>query len=373
MNLYTPSPISDDSGEAAGPPSRNQPEAIRRFLLDHIPDHPRDAVALATQEFNVDRTTVYRHIRKLMAEKAIIQTGNTSGARYYLKSALNKQVSLDVLPKMEEVHVWMDYLNLTLSLLSENLTEILRYGFSRIFQNVVDHSDAKQVDIRTEWGRDELTLDIIDHGVGIFNRLTSVLGLQDERECVARLAEGKVTTDSENHAGQGLFFTARAVDRFHLWSGHLHYHRTHAEDDWTLERSEDCLAGTGVAISIRYDTPRKISEVFAKCSTLDEESDPHFDQVQVTVAMGSTLPIRKADRSQAKKLLQGIDKYRYVLVDFNNVNTVTQGFVDEVFRLFQARHPDIRMEYTNANEDIEFMIEHTLPESVSRPKKGTVT
>jgi hypothetical protein len=41
---------------------------------------------------------------------------------------------------------------------------------------------------------------------------------------------------------------------------------------------------------------------------------------------------------------------------------VGQGFVDEVFRIFQKKHPNIKIEFTNANEDVRFMIERGLPD-----------
>ena len=52
-------------------------------------------------------------------------------------------------------------------------------------------------------------------------------------------------------------------------------------------------------------------------------------------------------------------------MDFRDIKTVGQGFVDEVFRIFQNKYPNIKIEYTNANEDVRFMIERGLP---NKPK-----
>ena len=49
-------------------------------------------------------------------------------------------------------------------------------------------------------------------------------------------------------------------------------------------------------------------------------------------------------------------------MDFSNIKTVGQGFVDEVFRIFQNKYPAIKIEYSNANEDVRFMIERSLPD-----------
>jgi len=51
-------------------------------------------------------------------------------------------------------------------------------------------------------------------------------------------------------------------------------------------------------------------------------------------------------------------------MDFKNVRTVGQGFVDEVFRVFRNRHPHIKLEFINVSEDVQFMIEHGLPDPV---------
>jgi len=48
-------------------------------------------------------------------------------------------------------------------------------------------------------------------------------------------------------------------------------------------------------------------------------------------------------------------------LDFRDLSTVGQGFVDEVFRVFQSKYPKIKITYTNANDDVRFMIERSLP------------
>ena len=46
--------------------------------------------------------------------------------------------------------------------------------------------------------------------------------------------------------------------------------------------------------------------------------------------------------------------------DFQKVKMVGQGFADEVFRVFQTKYPDIEIKYTNANDDILFMIQRSI-------------
>ena len=38
-----------------------------------------------------------------------------------------------------------------------------------------------------------------------------------------------------------------------------------------------------------------------------------------------------------------------------------QGFVDAVFHVFQNKYPQIKIEHTKSNDDVQFMIDPGLP------------
>ncbi|MCX6112011.1 MAG: STAS-like domain-containing protein [Proteobacteria bacterium] len=65
-------------------------------------------------------------------------------------------------------------------------------------------------------------------------------------------------------------------------------------------------------------------------------------------------------RSQAKRILLALDKFEKIILDFKDVKTVGQGFVDEVFRVFKQEHPNIEIEYVNANDNVLFMLKRGL-------------
>ena len=71
-------------------------------------------------------------------------------------------------------------------------------------------------------------------------------------------------------------------------------------------------------------------------------------------------------RSQAKRILSGLEKFTYVMLDFSGISSVGQGFVDEVFRVYKSRHPKVEISYKNANKDVQFMIKRGIASS----KKG---
>ena len=65
-------------------------------------------------------------------------------------------------------------------------------------------------------------------------------------------------------------------------------------------------------------------------------------------------------RLQAKRVLQGAQKFFRVVLDFQGIPTVGQAFVDEVFRMFLSSHPDIDIASIHANQDVQFMIDKSL-------------
>ena len=65
-------------------------------------------------------------------------------------------------------------------------------------------------------------------------------------------------------------------------------------------------------------------------------------------------------RLQAKRVLQGVEKFQKVMLDFQNIPTVGQAFVDEVFGRFRSLHPEIDIACVHANPDVQFMIDKSL-------------
>ena len=165
--------------QPSGP--RDRTPEIRNFLLENIPAHPGDIAELAMKEFKVVRSTIHRHLKWMHQNKIVIQTGNTKGTRYYLKSALNKEIELPLTLEMEELQVWEKHLSETLAVLPQNVFEICRYGFSRSFKNIMEHSRARQVKILTRWDADSVTLILQDDGVGIFKNIQTTFNLENER------------------------------------------------------------------------------------------------------------------------------------------------------------------------------------------------
>ena len=63
-----------------------------------------------------------------------------------------------------------------------------------------------------------------------------------------------------------------------------------------------------------------------------------------------------ASRSEARRLLKGFEKFPEAELDFSQVDSVGQAFVDEVFRVWAIDHPDQKFIPINMNPVVEFMI-----------------
>ena len=51
-----------------------------------------------------------------------------------------------------------------------------------------------------------------------------------------------------------------------------------------------------------------------------------------------------------------IDRFKTVILDFKDVNSVGQAFADEIFRVFKRNNRDTDIYQINANSEVEGMI-----------------
>ena len=67
--------------------------------------------------------------------------------------------------------------------------------------------------------------------------------------------------------------------------------------------------------------------------------------------------------SQAGCILSGLEKFSIVVFDFDNVKVIGQAFADEIFRVFHTKYPVLKLETKNMNENVLFMVKHTINEA----------
>lgn len=65
-------------------------------------------------------------------------------------------------------------------------------------------------------------------------------------------------------------------------------------------------------------------------------------------------------RSQARRLVSGLERFREVVLDVRGVELVGQGFADEVFRVWAKQHPEVALIPADIGDAIVFMVERAI-------------
>lgn len=332
-------------------------EPVRRFLVDNIDEHATDIVRLTADKFGCSRQAVHKHLQRLIAEGAVVESGHTRNKRYALAPLEQWIKPYEVDATLAEDAVWRVDVAPRLGKLPENVLSIWQYGFTEMFNNVVDHSDARSVTVSLSKTAAKTTVDIFDDGVGIFKKIQAALKLDDERHAVLELAKGKFTTDPARHSGEGIFFASRMFDEFVIASGDVYFsHDFDEKEDWILQASS-ARGGTLVRMVLNNHTARTLKKVF---DLFTSDDDYGFTKTVVPVKLMRYGDDNLVSRSQAKRLLARFDRFKVVVLDFSGVASVGQAFADEVFRVFRLEHPEVEIVPLHVSSDVRRMISRAL-------------
>ncbi|MBU1157191.1 MAG: DUF4325 domain-containing protein [Proteobacteria bacterium] len=327
-------------------------KTISRRILTLIAENSKDVAKRLAGEFGFSRQTANTHLKALLGNGLIIAEGNTR-ARIYSLATTNEQSKLYQLSGLEEDRVWLELTAPVVKDLPENVRDIWRYGITEMVNNAIDHSGSPFVFVHIT--RNALYTDcwVMDEGEGIFLKIQKELGLYDPREAILELAKGKLTTDPKNHTGEGIFFTSRVFDQFSIFSGKLRFVHTNSQIDFLIEDPSD-KQGTHVFMRLFNDSDRTVQKVFNEFAAPEDYT---FSKTVVPVRLAQYEGEKLVSRSQAKRLYQRFERFRYVVLDFEGVLEIGQAFADELFRVFSAEHPNVELTSINANKIVTQMID----------------
>jgi anti-sigma regulatory factor (Ser/Thr protein kinase) len=321
-------------------------DRLRRLVDERGEVANRDAAAA----LGVSPATAHRLLRSLVVAGVLERHGKGPAARYRLRR-VGRRFSLRGL---QEDRVWRR-VNDEIALirpLGEEESQSLQYAATEVINNAVEHARGRRVEVDAEFAaRATTVVRVRDDGVGVFRRICEDFGFPSAQDAIVALEKGKLTSDPARHSGEGLFFSSKAVSRFRLESQRTAWIVDNVVGDSAIAPST-VSRGTSVRLEVvRGRTPRLV-EVFAAYA--DPES-LRFARTRATVKLGAH-PKTLVSRSEARRLTQDLTKFTHVTLDFSGVETVGQGFCDEVFRVFARSHPEVALEPVGMNEAVAFMV-----------------
>lgn len=322
----------------------------------------RDVVSL----LKVSRQYAKVLINNLIVGKKLMKIGSTRSAFYV--SPQYAAGHLDLLPtriqktlknvNLEEHRVLDDVeerLPIILKL-PENIRSIFTYAFSEMLNNAIEHSESKNLQVQIEIADKRLLFRVIDSGVGVFRNVMRKRGLKSELESIQELLKGKTTTQPKAHSGEGIFFTSKTADIFVLDSFGVQMIVNNRIGDVFISRSKKSKRGTSVSFEINTGSDRHLNEVFKRYTDATKDGDYGFDKTEIKIKL-YTMGGVHISRSQARRVLTNLEKFKSIIFDFDKVPMIGQAFADEIFRVFYERHPEIKLQAINMNEGVKFMID----------------
>ena len=285
--------------------------------------------------------------------RALSGSGDLSGSRRWETPDLLEEHPLDGL---REDEVWREVFATGVpGAMTHDAGGVAGYVFTEMLNNAIDHSGAPSARVAVWAGALGLRFEVFDRGRGALPNLQERLGLADAYDALGELSKGKTTTDPDRHTGEGIFFSSKAVDVFVLESGGLRWSVDNLRHDQAVGTS-DVVVGTRVRWEIDPTSQRPLSEVFRAFTDEDHE----FDRTVAVVALFG-LGVRFISRSEAKRVMRGLERFRRVELDFAGVEEVGQGFVDEALRVWPSQHPATVVTPVRMVGPVDFMVRRGLP------------
>ncbi|MBQ3306157.1 DUF4325 domain-containing protein [Candidatus Saccharibacteria bacterium] len=339
---------------------------VEEIIYGELAKSGREMTALELSELPGvgSRTYASRVLAKLVASKKIYQRKH--GRNVYYRTTAGVLIDEEFSTKgLREETVWEKVYEDKefFSPVSEQARDILAFSFLEMLNNAIDHSRSGVVHVKIWRELGFLKFIVRDFGVGIFQNLMTKKRLPDEVDAIRVLLQGKTTTDPARHSGEGVFWTSKIADKMMFSSGETRLIIDNIIGDFAIEETDERTLGTEVYFEIQEDTKRSMSKLFHQYS---------FDHEKILLDT-TVVPVKLFDsgevwisRSQARKLLSGLEKFKQVTFDFKGVDLIGQGFADEIFRVFQIQYPEIVLEGANMNDTVRILVERAKNDPMGR-------
>ncbi|MFH0837666.1 MAG: DUF4325 domain-containing protein [Patescibacteria group bacterium] len=311
-------------------------------------------------KFGVSRQFAHQVIKKLVRQRKLLKFGVTRKAVY--AHPVHGHVIIGTVKRrlvnnnLEEHKVMaeLEGASQVLAAVSDDVRNIFQYAFSEMLNNAIEHSKSDNIEVSVESDPKNLIFHVDDFGIGVFRNVMQKRKLSSELEAMQDLLKGKTTTMPRSHSGEGIFFTSKAADQFVLESFGFKLTVDNKAEDIFIEEVRSKKRGTKVTFIIAMGSKRHLSDIFKEYQT--DPAALTFDKTEIQIRL-YTMGTVHVSRSQARRIMSGLEKFNVITLDFDRVPTVGQAFVDEIFRVFQNKHPHIKIIPVNMNKAVKFMVE----------------
>ncbi|MBU1262127.1 DUF4325 domain-containing protein [bacterium] len=338
---------------------------IKGIIIEELEKKGKIKASEIVKATGFSRAYINRFFQELRDEGRIVLIGRANRANYVLateKAVLTAkesvpEITLNLQNKaLQEDKVIEEIRKKTGIFIGtkQNVSDILNYAFSEMLNNAIEHSNSEIIKITMKKDKNSITFSIIDEGIGIFNNIMEKKGLNNIMSAIQNLLKGKQTTDPQMHSGEGIFFTSKVGDIFIIQGSNKKLIFNNLLDDIFIKDIKE-INGTKVNFSMDLKSNKNLSNIFKEWT----DSSFEFSKTMVTVRLYK-MKSPLLSRSQARRIVQGLDKFKTVILDFKEIETVGQGFADEIFRVFQSNHPKIIINAVGTNENVQFMINRAI-------------
>lgn len=334
--------------------TREKRTRIKTYMMEKIFIGDSSFIEKTVKTFDTSTTTVYKYLQEL--QESGMLTKDSSG-KFALKDSLRKDYEYDLNDRLQEDIIYNDTLRDVVKKLPDNVVRIWEYSFMEMVNNAIDHSIGTKIKIFIRQNALYTWVNIVDDGVGIFNKIAEYYKFNDLDEAILALFKGKLTTDSANHSGEGIFFTSRVMDHFYALSDEKVFSQDNTvEMIRTIEEGKkNENKGTRIILALSNYATQSLREAFNEFSS--DNGGFSITKIPMKKICDSGYPV---SRSQAKRLYFGFDKFKTIILDFKDVDDIGQGFAHELFVVFRRNNPAIELKCINENENVSRMIAHVL-------------
>ena len=333
---------------------------MKNLIFKFLEKKGRVTTADLVNKTGLSRAYAQRFLKELADEGAILRVGKANQAHYVLTPKKGAPQAI-LPPRVRKVLInkglaedrVLDAIRQESSIFqgtAGNVSSIVDYAFTEMLNNAIEHSASGKIDLIVLKTSTDIRFTVTDRGIGIFNNIMNQKNLGSAMDAIQDLLKGKETTAPQAHSGEGIFFTSKIADQLTITSFEKKLVFDNVGQDVYI-RDIKPTRGTRIDFVLSLKSKSTLLGLFNQYA--DESFQ--FSKTGVKVKLYHQ-EIDYVSRSQARRILAGLEKFKTIELDFKGVKTVGQGFADEIFRVWQNAHQEIKLATSNANENILFMI-----------------